>query len=934
MTGTRPNPSSASEAPLTAVVSIPSTDGSAETPRNVVKRGIRWKLLTTNIGLIGVLLITATLFQLQTQNSTFERELSRRIELMRSNLIEKGRGLTTQMASLVENDVAALNLSDISDTANRFVSDEPDIRYIVLTDAKGQEFARAAKPLAGSDALPAIGGSAPSGGKDPVARREFVLNSVSILEFSLPIRAGLQRWGQLRLGFDLSRLEREISRSRDEMRTQARVLVVQTLTVSLAFVATGIVVLLLIAGRISRPIVELTEFAKVLARGDYATPTSIRSTGEDEVALLGSTFALMARNLRTSHDQLAEINRTLEEKVKERTIELHGALANLQTIMNNMVDGIMVVDAQGRISLVNPAFIEMFSLNGIEPSSTSVRSIFGRELIELLEKSRRFPQKTFTCEMPLSKDRVGKAAITAILEYKAEPDEPGAGGAGEQARADSIVLIRDITGEKEVDRMKTDFISTVSHELRTPLTSVLGFAKIIQKRFTEVILPKIQTEDRSVERALSQVKQNVSIIISEGERLTTLINDVLDIAKMEARKVEWREEDVSIREIIELAARATSSLFEPKPVELLVQVPADLPNTVGDRDRLIQVVINLISNAVKFTEKGSVTCLAEFDHENITVRVVDTGYGIPREEQPKVFEKFKQVGDTLTGKAKGTGLGLPICKQIVEHHGGRLWVDSEVGKGSTFSFTIPIYKGGHEDIPVHTFDEFLASVRHKTGQAGSFAAAAQPGKILVVDDDENVRRLLSEEFEERGFQPIEAVDGLECVNKAKKEKPLLVVLDIMMPQMDGFDAAAVLKNDPSTKDIPIIVASVVEDPVRLSKLKVDGYITKPIDIQLLAKKVDQLTAIPRRHRALLAFEDERDAESYSRELEDQNYEVAVCSYDTLLDKARTSAPQLVVLDSGNSSFRYAARALRRLFSPSETRIVAITREQASAKKPT
>ncbi len=931
---TRPIPAPAAGEPARFAGPSSTSEGSEHIQRNAVKRGIRWKLLTTNIGLIGILLVTVTVFQLHTQNSTFERELSRRIELMRANLSSKGKALTTQLGSLVENDIAALNLSDISETAKRFVSDEPEISYIVVTDEGGQEIASAQKPHARKPAVPAGAGAVQTSASDPIVTRDLVIDGISILEFGLPIRTGLQGRGQLRIGFDLSHLEQEISRSRDEMQTQTRVMVFQTLTVSLAFVAIGIVVLLLIAGRISRPIVELTEFAEALAQGDYDRSASIRGSGEDEVALLAKTFALMARNLRMSHDQLAEINRTLEEKVKGRTIELHGALANLQTIMNNMVDGIMVVDAQDRISLVNPAFLEMFSLDRIEEAGASVSSLFGRELVELLEKSRRFPKDTFTCEMPLTKSRVGKAAITAIREYRAGQGEPAGADLEEPTRADTIVLIRDITGEKEVDRMKTDFISTVSHELRTPLTSVIGFAKIIQKRFNDVILPKVQSDDRSLDRALNQVKQNVSIIISEGERLTTLINDVLDIAKMEARKVEWREEDISIREIIELAARATSALFEAKPVELAVRVHPDLPNTVGDRDRLIQVVINLISNAVKFTEKGSVTCSADFDDDYITVSVADTGYGIAKAEQQKVFEKFKQVGDTLTGKAKGTGLGLPICKQIVEHHGGRIWVDSTPGTGSTFSFTIPIDKNGREQIPVQSLSEFLVSLTPHGGSTESVTPRRRPRKILVADDDNNVRRLLCQELEERGFQPIEAVDGLECVNKAKKEGPLLIVLDIMMPQMDGFDAAAVLKNDPSTKDIPIIVASIVEDPVRLNKLRVDGYVGKPIDMENLAKKIHELTAASRKHRALLALDDGPRAESLRRELERRQYEVVLCSYDLLLEKAKGSDPQLVVLDAGNTAFRHAARALRRLFPPSETRIVAIATEQASGKEPT
>ncbi len=243
------------------------------------------------------------------------------------------------------------------------------------------------------------------------------------------------------------------------------------------------------------------------------------------------------------------------------------------------------------------------------------------------------------------------------------------------------------------NQAKSSFLSSVSHELRTPLTSVLGFTKIIQKRLEEIILAHVQADDRKIQRAIGQVRENLGIILTEGDRLTAMINDVLDLAKIEAGKVDWKSEPVVVTEVIERAAAATSSLFATKGLALVKDVPADLPSTRGDRDRLIQVVINLISNAVKFTDKGSVTCRARqaAPRGQIVVSVMDTGLGIAPDDQRKVFERFVQVGDTLTDKPRGTGLGLPICREIVEHHGGRIWVESELGRGSTFSFTLPIH---------------------------------------------------------------------------------------------------------------------------------------------------------------------------------------------------------------------------------------------------
>lgn len=243
---------------------------------------------------------------------------------------------------------------------------------------------------------------------------------------------------------------------------------------------------------------------------------------------------------------------------------------------------------------------------------------------------------------------------------------------------------------EEANEAKSAFLSTVSHELRTPLTSVLGFAKIIKKRLDERIFPQVQTEDRKTERAIQQVAENIDIVVAEGERLTALINNVLDLAKIEAGKFAWNMETLSIPDVIERATSATASLFEEKTLKLVKNVDEPLPELLGDQDKLIQVVINLISNAVKFTDEGSVTCWARQENNEIVVSITDTGMGISKDDQPKVFEQFKQVGDTLTDKPTGTGLGLPISKEIVEHHGGRIWVDSELGKGSTFSFCLPV----------------------------------------------------------------------------------------------------------------------------------------------------------------------------------------------------------------------------------------------------
>ncbi len=243
---------------------------------------------------------------------------------------------------------------------------------------------------------------------------------------------------------------------------------------------------------------------------------------------------------------------------------------------------------------------------------------------------------------------------------------------------------------QEADRAKTEFLSVVSHELRTPLAAVLGFAKIISNRFDKVVFPNLRIDDAKVMKSTLMVKKNLDTIISEGVRLTDLINDLLDVTKIETGKVEWRMEAVSVAEIIEQAAAITSSSFAQYGLELECDVEDGLPEIAGDKYRLEQVLINLFSNAIKFTEKGYILCRAWKIDNEILISVKDSGGGINDADQKKIFEKFKQAGIVNKGKPRGTGLGLPICKEIVNRHGGRIWVESEPGKGSTFSFTLPV----------------------------------------------------------------------------------------------------------------------------------------------------------------------------------------------------------------------------------------------------
>ena len=463
---------------------------------------------------------------------------------------------------------------------------------------------------------------------------------------------------------------------------------------------------------------------------------------------------------------------------------------------------------------------------------------------------------------------------------------------------------------EQADAAKSSFLSTVSHELRTPLTSVLGFAKIIRRRLEERLFPMISEEDRKVQQAKRQVIENLEIVVSEGERLTKLIDDVLDLAKIEAGKFTWNMTSISVKEVIGRAVAATASLFEAKKLELVSDIAPDLPGITGDQDRLIQVVINLISNAVKFTDAGSITCSARQAGTELLVSVRDSGIGIAPDDQPKVFEKFKQVGDTLTDKPKGTGLGLPICKEIVEYHGGRIWVESEPSHGSIFSFTLPILNQSAqlELLPKRRSIDIESLVKQLRERVSTHDAHDK--SVLVVDDDSNIRSLLQQELAEAGYKVRLAEDGRKALALIREEMPGLIILDVMMPEMNGFDVAAVLRNDPSTMDIPIIILSILEDKERGFRLGVDRYLTKPIDTASLFHEIDTLLDQGKSHKKVMVVdEDATTIRTLTDALETRGYQVVESKGAELVTRAVDSKPDIIILNSLLSSDE-AVRALR------------------------
>ncbi len=578
--------------------------------------------------------------------------------------------------------------------------------------------------------------------------------------------------------------------------------VVFKMQVLLFFIFWGCVgILYLVIRRISRPLGQLTEYARKVAAHDFSDSIDIRT--RDELEVLGRAMMSMGQ-------ELALLFSEMESEVDKATADLREHMAYLSAIIDNLADGLLVVGVKGEITVLNPAMRELFGLEEKGYEGSLVQQVFPTEVGELTKAICGCEGKVVSGEIGLSRGRTGKAVGSSI--YVSEPAPQCMGG---------VLLVRDITREKELDQLKTDFISTVSHELRTPMTSVLGFSKIIRKKLEKSVFPPLAGR-ADVEKPIEQVRSNMGIIVAEAERLTELINDVLDIARMEAGEIQWRDEEVSMGAVLEQSREATRGLWQSKGLEVVTQVAGGLPRINGDRARLVQVVVNLISNAVKFTGVGPVVCSARQEGDDILVSVRDNGEGIEPGDMHLIFDKFKQVGDTLTSKPEGTGLGLPICRQIVERHNGRIWVESEPGKGSVFSFTIPVSGSAKTG---EAKDVSCRQPEMRPGDTAGDRTNARP-LVLVVDDDPSLIEYLSQVFEDQGFIVCEAMSGPEAIRTAQSVLPDLITMDIMMPGMDGREVIERLRRIPATRSIPILVITALSG---VEEEAGDMALVKPVD---------------------------------------------------------------------------------------------------------
>ena len=377
-------------------------------------------------------------------------------------------------------------------------------------------------------------------------------------------------------------------------------------------------------------------------------------------------------------------------------------------------------------------------------------------------------------------------------------------------------LFRDLerkTAELQVvSRHKSEFLASMSHELRTPLNAIIGFS--------EVLL------DRMFGEINERQHEYLRDIWSSGKHLLQLLSDILDLSKVEAGHMDLESVIFSVRDALEYGISMMRERAASHGLSLILDVDPSVASVETDELRFKQVVINLLSNAVKFTpDGGEVTVTARVDGDDVVVTVTDTGVGIARKDRERIFESFEQGGRSASTH-EGTGLGLTLCRRIVGLMGGRMWLESEVGVGSTFAFSVPI---GRQSAP---------------GREEPRPDGARLPTILVIEDDRHSVDLLTAYLESAGFDVSSAQDGTTGLAAMQREKPVAVILDVRLPRMDGWDVLQAIRMDPETSAVPVVVVSVLDERAKGLALGAAEYLVKPVSREDLMAALSRVRVVP------------------------------------------------------------------------------------------
>lgn len=495
--------------------------------------------------------------------------------------------------------------------------------------------------------------------------------------------------------------------------------------------------------------------------------------------VVANEVALVEENLR--------IQTTLRE---ERNL--------LSSVLHSMTCAVLVVDDRMRVVLSNPMADAIFGWKADRVIGQPLNKVTDiGTILSLFKATAQHANEYLTSEIELPNQGRGKAMFARANLAKVR------GTAGQTSGV--VMVLNDITLEKELDKARTEFVSVASHELRTPMAAIREAVSLVIDGVTGPVNEKQH-------KFLDMARRNI-------DRLTGVINDLLDLSKIESGKLVLNCEPVSPQHIVDEVFTTFEAATRDKEISLLKNVVGDLPQLTVDRDKMIQVLGNLVSNAIKFTPKdGMITIGAKNGHQkekSIEFYVQDTGIGIERKHYGKLFRKFQQIDSSLSRAVGGTGLGLAISKEIIELHGGRVFLESEPGRGSTFHVVIPVAA------------EVVARKRH----------------ILVVTSNPELEGLVSDALGKKSFEVGHVSRGQDVRERVLESCPDLIFLDAQLPDVDVFDICRQLIEDPYTAFVPLVLLAVSGKESTVWKalsMGVRGYLVHPVDTRAIVSTVDEI----------------------------------------------------------------------------------------------
>lgn len=558
-------------------------------------------------------------------------------------------------------------------------------------------------------------------------------------------------------------------------------IIASNLFVGLIVVFIGCLASLFISKKITSPIVDLSHRSEDIARGKFNV-SSLPVSSHDEIGTLADTFNRMSKTLQESSAQNERYKSKLEEMIAARTQELEQTAARMTSILSTSNQGFVQWDNNLICQTINPRMAEILN--------RSPEDIIGHQIVEFISEDNRTlfkqetkdrTQNTIVNEIDMLKG--DGSQVPCLLDYVPLYDE-------QENQIGSFAMVCDISSlrlaeehlrdardkAEKANEAKSSFLANMSHDIRTPMNGIIGMATIA-----------LETELNSEQlNCINSIKES-------AESLLGLLNDILDFSKIEAGRLFIEKQDFNLQSMLDNTISMLSFAAKEKGLDLILKNEDDsrLVFVMGDELRLRQILVNLIGNAIKFTKTGSVTL--QVSHKNQTsgeillhCMIVDTGIGIPLKKQTTIFSSFNQADASTAREFGGTGLGLTICKQLVELMGGRIWIENNEEQGTTFHFTVVLDHGNEENL---------------LQQYVSTESTLKTQTILLVDDNAFNCQIARHVLENGGHQVIEAQDGLEALELLSEHTFDVILMDVQMPIMDGLTASTIIRASEQDKDL-------------------------------------------------------------------------------------------------------------------------------------